>query len=145
MRASCSKVSRPVFRLRRPLYGWSCSGNIWEKHVSDINYEIDKANKLAGNIAKATATGWSPVENWPQTFWKRNKGGHINVLTVYVDDFVMAGKDHRSEWKAIQEHITISEPCVVGRVLGVHFNFKDGASPNLKHVTMDMDNYAQQA
>ena len=102
MRASCLKVSRPVFRLRRPLYGWSRSGDIWEKHLSetlqalDKNYEIYKANKLAGDIEKNTSTGWTPVENWPQTFWKRNKGGHINTLTVYVDDFVMAGKDHRN-------------------------------------------------
>ena len=57
----------------------------------------------------------------------------------------MAGKDHRNEWEATQEHMTISEPCTVGRVLGVHFNFKDGVKPNLKHITMDMDNYAQQA
>ena len=54
-------------------------------------------------------------------------------------------KKHRDEWKAIEEQIKVSTPCQVGRVLGVHFGFKDGLTPNLKHVTMDMDNYAQQA
>ena len=33
----------------------------------------------------------------------------------------------------------------VGRDLGVDRNFQDGNTPDLKHCTMDMDNYAQQA
>ena len=41
VRASCCTVSRPVFRLRRPLYGWSRSGNIWEKHLSDTLQALD--------------------------------------------------------------------------------------------------------
>jgi hypothetical protein len=35
MRESAMMCRNPVFRLRKPLYGWSRSGNIWEKHLSD--------------------------------------------------------------------------------------------------------------
>ena len=31
----------PVYRLRRPLYGWSRSGNIWEKHLSETLQNLD--------------------------------------------------------------------------------------------------------
>ncbi len=34
MRQNCRNVINSVFRLRRPLYGWSRSGNIWESHLS---------------------------------------------------------------------------------------------------------------
>ena len=35
MRENCRNVVNPVFRLRRPLYGWSRSGNIWEAHLAN--------------------------------------------------------------------------------------------------------------
>ena len=31
----------PVYRLRCPLYGWSRSGNIWEKHLSETLRHLD--------------------------------------------------------------------------------------------------------
>ena len=58
MRKACLNVSRPVFRLRRPLYGWSRSGDIWEKHLSETlqelydNYEANLANQLAGKLTQ---------------------------------------------------------------------------------------------
>ena len=33
LRKQAEGVNNPVFRLRRPLYGWSRSGNIWEGHL----------------------------------------------------------------------------------------------------------------
>ena len=35
MRAKASLLRRPVFRLRRPLYGWSRNVNIWEKYLKN--------------------------------------------------------------------------------------------------------------
>ena len=80
MKNHCKGVVNPVFRLRRPLYGWSRSGNIWESHLSNtlLNIKHDKKN---GNDK------WKPVEHWPQTFWKIGSKGKVIVLTVYVDDF----------------------------------------------------------
>ena len=63
---------------------------------------------------------WKPVESWLQTFWKRNAKGQVIVLTVYVDDFVMAGPDHRKEWESIRKVIATRNPTIVDRVLGVH-------------------------
>ena len=64
-------------------------------------------DKLVDDIRRAESSGWLPVEHWPQTFWKRNKTGHIDIFTVYVDDFVMAGENHMSEWAAIESQINI--------------------------------------
>ena len=108
---------------------------------SKINFE-----DLNANLEKVKATGWAPVENWPQTYWKRNIGGHINILTVYVDDFITAGIDHHSGWDSIRAAITTTKPDKVGRVLGVHFNFETcSEGPYTRKVTMDMDNYIGQA
>ena len=41
MKLSASKLRNPVFRLRRPLYGWSRSGNIWEKHLAETLMSFD--------------------------------------------------------------------------------------------------------
>ena len=68
MRNNCKNVSNPVFRLRRPLYGWSRSGNIWESHPSNTITSI-KHDAKNGNDK------WKPVEHWPQTFWKIGSKG----------------------------------------------------------------------
>ena len=59
MRNNCKNVINPVFRLRRPLYGWSRSGNIWESHLSNtlINIKHDGKN---GNDKWAS----NCLENW---------------------------------------------------------------------------------
>ena len=48
MKNNCKNIINPVFRLRRPLYGWSRSGNIWESHLSNtlINIKHDKKNGM---------------------------------------------------------------------------------------------------
>ena len=143
----CSKLRNPVFRLRRPLYGWSRSGNIWEKHLAETLQSLDEATErqLEHVLNKLqNTTKWKPVENWPQTFWKRNKHDEIVMLTVYVDDFVMSGPHHDEEWPAIRKAVTMTDPEPVGRVLGVHYNF-DKAKDGTRKVTMDMKNYTQQA
>jgi hypothetical protein len=46
MKIPCSKIrGTPVFRLRRPLYGWSRSGNIWEHHLADTLKQIKPDGK----------------------------------------------------------------------------------------------------
>ena len=41
MKKHAASMYDPVFRLRRPLYGWSRSGNIWEKHLAQTLIEFD--------------------------------------------------------------------------------------------------------
>ena len=31
----------PVYRLRRPLYGWSRSGNIWQRYLAETLQSLD--------------------------------------------------------------------------------------------------------
>jgi len=100
--------------------------------------------QLQDTLNKLQATKWKPVENWPQTFWKRNQQGRIVMLTVYVDDFVLSGPNHMVEWKAIRKVVTTTEPTPVGRVLGVHRKFSQ--KPNgVREVIMDMQAYTNQA
>ena len=86
---------------------------------------------------------WKPVDNWLQTFWKRSAKGQVIVLTVHVDDFVMAGPDHRKEWESIRKVITTTEPTIVDCVLGVHCTFN--RSDKETRLTMDMCDYMKQA
>ena len=76
-------VSDPVFRLRRPLYGWSRSGNIWENHLADSL----KAIEHNGTTDKHGKDQWKPVEHWPRTFWEIGNKGKVIMLTVYVAGF----------------------------------------------------------
>jgi hypothetical protein len=66
------------------------------------------------------------------------------MLAVCVDDFVMAGPDHKDEWESIRKAITTTEPTVVDRVLGVHYGFKKLPN-NCSEVTMNMTDYASQS
>jgi hypothetical protein len=143
---SASKCKCPFFRLRKPLYGWSRSDIIWEKHLAETLISLDSQAeqtmlKSPNQIRKDGS--WKPVDNWPQTLWKRNAKGQVIVLTVYVDDFVMAGPDHRKEWESIRKVITTTEPTIVDRVLGVHYTFN--RSDKETRVTMDMCDYMKQA
>ena len=62
----------PVVPLRKAMYGHPSSGLIWAEYC---------ASKLLG-------VGFTPVAGWPSTFV--NKAGVL--LTLYVDDFLFAGK-----------------------------------------------------
>ena len=146
MKHRASLMRNPVFRLRRPLYGWSRSGNIWEKHLAETLMSLDKQaeDNMLNTLNTIRKDGsWMPVEHWPQTFWKRNQKGEVIMLTVYVDDFVMSGPDHRKEWESIRKVVTTTDPTIVERVLGVHYTFNRNDDGSI--VTMDMCDYMNQA
>ncbi len=105
MKKACLGIVDPVFRLLRPLYGLPRSGNIWEKYVSE----------------KLKTINWARIPEWPQTYFKDGPKGRM-ILTIYVDDFVMAGWGHESEWDSIRKLIRTTEPAPVGRILGVHLS-----------------------
>ncbi|CAE8634210.1 unnamed protein product, partial [Polarella glacialis] len=80
MKSSAAKCSNPVFRLRRPLYGWSRSGNIWEKHLSDtlLNLHEQAIETQINSIAAVKQLkGWKTIDERPQTFWKIGTKGTV--------------------------------------------------------------------
>ena len=95
LRNNCRNVVNPVFRLRRPLCGWSRSGNIWEAHLANTLMAL----KHDGKNGKDK---WKPVPNWPQTSWKIGSKGKVIILTAYVDDFILAGPGSNDEWDSIR-------------------------------------------
>ena len=73
LRAKFESCKRPVVRLRLALYGHPLSGLFWERHVQKC----------------LIANGWTPIPDWECCYTHRGLG---LVLSVYVDDFKMAGK-----------------------------------------------------
>ena len=92
---------RPVVRLVRALYGHPDSGTFWEKHC-------DKELKKVG---------FDAIDNWPSCYWHDK---YKLMLTVYVDDFKLAGPaEHlKKGWELIQQRINIDEPDEANLFLG---------------------------
>jgi hypothetical protein len=118
--------SKATWRLRRPLYGLSCAGVYWERHLS----------------LQLSKIGFQPVEGWPQTWSRRLPCGSVQLLTSYVDDLLLAGPHHMSAWPEIQKLIACSTPAPVTRLLGVNHSFTTGRDAS---VTFSMKDFAQQA
>ena len=127
--------SEVIWKLRRPLYGLSISGKLWEDFLKD----------------SLKALCWEPIPEWPQTFKKvlNGKGDVASrtlVLTAYVDDMAMGGVSQYAqnlEWKLIQTKIKCSDPQVLQRILGVEYTFH--RNNNISEYHVNMDNYIQQA
>ena len=138
MKLACQCMRNPVFRLRRPLYGWTRSGNIWEKHLETSLLGLP----VIGN--NSLSTRWQKVEGWPQTYYKIGTQGKPIVLTVYVDDLVMSGPGHEVEWEHIRNVVTTTEPTKVTRVLGVQFHEKKAENSEVVLSEIEMIDFLNQ-
>ena len=84
------KYHKPVVRLMKALYGHPDSGTYWEQHCDQ-------------GVRKA---GFEPVgPSWP--CYRHPKLGLF--LTIYVDDFKMAGPkaNHAEGWKRLRQSLSI--------------------------------------
>ena len=95
-----AKMQDPVCPLVLALYGHPDSGGYWERHCE---------KHLLDN-------GFAPIEGWRSCYW--HKGLRL-LLTVYVDDFKMAGpKESMKEgWRLIRKNIRTEEPTPAGKYL----------------------------
>ena len=85
------KFHKPVVRLTKALYGHPDSGTFWERHCDQ-------------GVRKA---GFEPVgPSWPSCYRNAELG---LFLTIYVDDFKMAGpkKAHAEGWKRLRKSLSI--------------------------------------
>ena len=89
-----TNIENPVCPLQRNLYGHPLAGLIWEKHCQK----------------SILAAGFQKVPGWECLFHHPEKGLY---LSVYVDDFRMAGKkEHMTAmWKKLRETLEL-EPEV---------------------------------
>ena len=107
----------PVCPLLLALYGHPDSGGFWEQHCEK----------------HLRSVGFVPVDGWRSCYW------HARLklfLTVYVDDFKMAGpKGSMAEgWKLIRKGIRAEDPTPAGKYLGCDhimsaLEVQDGISP----------------
>ena len=83
----------PVVPLERNLYGHPLAGLLWERQFEKVLLEH----------------GWEKVLNWECLFVNRAKG---LFLSVYVDDFKMAGKTENMKptWKILLKDVDLEEP-----------------------------------
>jgi len=109
LRAALGTNEQIVFRLRRPLYGLPISGRLWEQHLS----------------ASLTGDGWKPLEGYSQAWTRTDAAGNVALLTAYVDDLMLSGKDHGKWWPSIRALIDVSEPERLSKLLGIQFIFRD--------------------
>ncbi len=99
--ASWSKFKKPVCPLRLALYGHPDSGGFWERHCEE----------------KVLLCGFIPIANWESCFWRLE---WKLLLTVYVDDFKMAGpREHINlGWSVLKQHLKLGEVEPAGLYLG---------------------------
>ena len=95
------KFRVPVVRLRLALYGHPLSGAYWERHCT----------------AKLKEAGFEPIPTWESCFLHRELR---LVLSVYVDDFKLAGptQNMKEGWRRIRSVIKMDEPTPLGKYLG---------------------------
>ena len=100
---SWDAIDNPVCPLLRNLYGHPLAGIIWEKHCQKA-------------ILQA---GFEKIPSWECLFVHREK---CLFLSVYVDDFRMAGKKENLSpmWKVLRKHLELEEavPSVSNTYLG---------------------------
>ena len=89
-------------RLQKALYGHPESGGHWERH---LNAAVDKI-------------GGERIPNHPSSFWFDK---HKALLTVYVDDLLLAGpvSCHSEIWHALSKaKIDLDPPEDLDRFIG---------------------------
>ena len=90
---SWSSMEDPVVPLERNLYGHPLAGLLWERQIEKILLKY----------------GWEKIPSWECLFVHREKG---LFLSVYVDDFKLAGKKQyiNRMWKVMNKEVDLGEP-----------------------------------
>jgi len=109
MKKQAAGIDNPVWTLRRPIYGLSISGYLWQERMSQA----------------MTLQGWREIkDDAAQTFYKIRDGGLPSFVTIYVDDIVAGGDQLTTTWEEVHVEIETTPPAVVDRVLAVNFVFE---------------------
>ena len=112
------KIKDPVVRLEYNLYGHPLGGLLWERWLEE---------KLLG-------LGWELVPGWESLFVHYEKKA---FLSVYVDDFKMAGRADNLEglWKDISTQIDLDPPSPMNHQVYLGCNQHD--VPPIPHLIND--------
>ncbi len=96
-------IEQPVVRLRKALYGHPKAGDYWEKHCH----------------AAVQSGGWRRMPSWECMFVHEELQ---LVLSIYVDDFKMAGikENLAAGWKTLVDNgLVLDPPTPLADYLGV--------------------------
>ena len=91
----------PVCPLRLALYGRPDSGGFWERHCDEV----------------VRRQGFVPIPSWKSCYFHPELK---LMLSIYVDDFKMAGPLHAQErgWALIRQGLKIGSDEPLGFYLG---------------------------
>ena len=112
------RYRKPVVRLHKALYGHPDSGSYWEMHCDSC----------------LKAVGFETIDSWPSCYWHSRLS---LFLSVYVDDFKMAGPERNMAegWRLIQKYITMEQPQPANLYLGCEHERRTFTLPDGKEVT----------
>ena len=71
---------------------------------------------------EVSVLGWKQIGN--QFFRKVDAQGKLYLMSVYVDDVVIAGPDVLRELALIRERVKTTEPEGIKKLLGVAYRFR---------------------
>ena len=106
VQAKTARMTNPVFRMVKSLYGHPSAGKCWEDHLVGILKQ----------------QGWEPIPGMKSCFFNYRAGSKLGpvFLCVYVDDFIMSGKSLKPLWDQLLTQIKFGEaPQPIDRFLGV--------------------------
>ena len=86
---------------------------------------------------------WSKVAGSHQCYKKRGSDGGLILLSCYVDDIVIAGRQARQELDRIRRVVTTTDPEPVSRLLGTTYTALYDAESNGTKLTVGMTEYAR--
>ena len=124
----CYRVRDPVVMLILALYGYPDSFIFWEN-----NYDKQVLKK-----------GWLKMgPEWPSMFWHPQLR---LLLSIYVDDFKMAGpKENMAKgWALLREEIDMEDPATPTLYLGCDQSTQEITMPSgakVKMMVYDMENF----
>ena len=106
----------PVCPLVLALYGHPDAGGYWEKHCHD----------------HLVSVGFETTPDWRSCYFHP---AMKLFLTVYVDDFKLAGPARllARGWSLIREHVRVEPPTPLGKYLGCNHIHHDGVFDCARH------------
>ena len=92
---AAATMHSPVFRMLKSLYGHPCAGKCWEDHLNKV----------------LLSQNWVPIEGMKSCFIN-HRVGNVNgpvFLCVYVDDFIMSGRNLKDLWVNLRKEVKFGE------------------------------------
>jgi hypothetical protein len=132
-RPSWANMRRPVFLLKKALYGHPRAGDLWQAKLDGV---------LMGH-------GFIVDPAWPGVYYiPMDANGEFCIIVVYVDDLLVAGTAIADTILAkLRDQIEMDTPATITKYLGCMHDIhqKNEANHQTTIITFDMSHFLQSA